>query len=189
MPGNIIGSNSPKLDDQATNGLLGVNNSAAYRIHEIEKHLHSKEVWYGRHSAPSAGVNEGEAWSQTAFVSTSGLAGVFGAWIPLLGTSDTPFKTGYAKFDPHRITIMDTDASKKPHLIQFAWGLVDAATAYSDGDYTGFWSAPEKDGKVAALNVHFPRIAAGKKLWERHLILGDNSKDIDFYFGLHEYIG
>ena len=49
--------------------------------------------------------------------------------------------------------------------------------------------AGEKDGKVAALNVQFPRIAAGKKLWERHLILGDNSKDIDFYFGLHEYIG
>jgi len=162
-------------------------NIADQEIYEAEHHLHNNETWYGVHSSVSASVNEGEAWSITPFVSTSGLDGVFGAWVPLLGTSDTPFRSGKVKYDPHRIDIIDTNASKKPHLIQFTWGLTDAATAFAALDYTGFWSAPEKDGKVSPLAIICPRITAGYKLWLRHLIIGDDSKTMTFYPGIHEY--
>ena len=36
-----------KIDSLATNGLNGVNNSLAYRVHEIENHFHSVERWVG----------------------------------------------------------------------------------------------------------------------------------------------
>ena len=178
------------VDDLATDGLLGVNNSLAYRVHEIEKHLHSKEVWFGLHSAVVAGVNEGEAWSITPFQSTSGADGVLGAWVPLLGTGDTPFQVGYAQFDPHRFIIPDlaVGASLDPHLIQLAWGA-DGATGFAAGDYTGFWALPQKAGKADIVSIQCPRITAGTKMFFRHAVVGAAAATLDFYFGLHEYIG
>ena len=43
-----------KIDNQATLGLLGTNNSLAYRVHEIEKHFHSPERWLGILGAQTA---------------------------------------------------------------------------------------------------------------------------------------
>ena len=34
-----------KLDSAATEGLEGVSNSIAYRVHEIEKQFHNYESW------------------------------------------------------------------------------------------------------------------------------------------------
>ena len=42
-----------KLDEQATSGLLGTVDSLAYRIHEIERHLHSAGSWFGAANTPS----------------------------------------------------------------------------------------------------------------------------------------
>ena len=42
--GNIkIDDEIAKIDNLSTDGLGGINNSLAYRIHEIENHLHSPE--------------------------------------------------------------------------------------------------------------------------------------------------
>lgn len=185
-----ISEGDAKIDELATDGLLGVNNSLAYRVHEIEKHFHSNEVWFGLHSAVVAGVNEGEAWSITPFQSTSGADGVLGAWIPILGTGDTPFRGGYAKFDMHKIIIPDlaVGASLDPHLMQFAWGATGADGLAAE-DYTGFWTVPEKAGKASPVEVHISRITAGTKLWFRHAVVGAAAATVDFYVGMHEYVG
>jgi hypothetical protein len=164
--------------------------SSTVDTRRIEKHLHSREVWFGVHSSVDPGVNEGEAWSQTAFQSTSGGAGVFGAWIPVLGTDDTPYKSGYLKYDPHRIVVPDVGvtATKIPHLIQLGWGDTGAA-ALAAGNITGFWSLPERDGRADPIEVRCPRICSGEKLWLRHLVVGIATATFDFYIGLHEYIG
>lgn len=179
-----------RIDREATDGLSGVENSLAYRVHEIEKHLHSREVWFGVHSSVVPGVNEGEAWSQTAFQSTSGAAGVFGAWVPVLGTGDTPYKNGYLKYDPHRIIVPDVavTATKVSHLIQFGWGDT-GADALTAGNITGIWSLPERDGRANPIEIQCPRIDAGERLWLRHLVVGIAGATFDFYVGLHEYIG
>ena len=41
-------SNKPlrKIDNLAVLGLTGVVNSLAYRVHEIERHLHSSASWF-----------------------------------------------------------------------------------------------------------------------------------------------
>ena len=41
-----------KVDSAATDGLAGVNNSLAYRVHEIERHVHSYERWFELAAAP-----------------------------------------------------------------------------------------------------------------------------------------
>jgi hypothetical protein len=179
-----------RIDHYTTDGLTGVSNSLAYRVHEIEKHAHSREIWLGVHSSVVAGVNEGEALSQTAFQSTSGAAGVFGAWAPILGTGDTPYLTNYQKYDPHRLIIPDVGAtaSLAPHLIEIGWGASGAA-AESAGDITVIWAVPQKGGRASPVCFQSPRIAAGTKLFLRHLVVGVASATMDFYLGLHEYIG
>jgi len=183
--------NIKKVDELAVAGLAGTANSLAYRVHEIEKHLHSREHWFGRHSSVSAGVNEGENLSVIPFDSTSGADGVFGAWIPILGTSDTPFLATYAKFDLHRIIISDVDsgANKLPHIIQIVWDDTAAADGYTDLTYTAFITLPERDGKAAPVDIQCPRITAGLKVWARHAVIGAATQGMGFYFGLHEYAG
>lgn len=43
-------------DAITTLGLLGTSNSLAYRVHELERHFHGYERWYGK-SADKSGVN------------------------------------------------------------------------------------------------------------------------------------
>ncbi|GAG06645.1 unnamed protein product, partial [marine sediment metagenome] len=44
-----------KIDNLASLGLAGVSNSLTYRVHEIERHFHNNEYWYG-----AAAVSNGE---------------------------------------------------------------------------------------------------------------------------------
>ena len=46
--------NPAQMDHAATLGLLGTVDSLAYRVHEIERHLHSSGSWFGIAGTPSA---------------------------------------------------------------------------------------------------------------------------------------
>lgn len=70
--------NPSKIDNLATDGLTGVANSPAYRVHEIEKHFHNDELWYGI-SADQSGANPwaasvSAAGMPTAYQAVSGSA-------------------------------------------------------------------------------------------------------------------
>ncbi len=43
-----------KIDNQAVDGLSGVSNSMAYKVHEIEKHFHNHERWFGKLGSQTA---------------------------------------------------------------------------------------------------------------------------------------
>ena len=73
-----------KIDAVATSGLAGVSNSLAYRVHEIEKHFHNYERWFGK-SADQSGVNPwatslSTAAMRTAFRAISGSAAFKFGW-------------------------------------------------------------------------------------------------------------
>ena len=51
-----------KIDNLAVDGLNGVNNSLAYKVHEIEKHFHNVEYWVGDGGGGVADV-DGERFS------------------------------------------------------------------------------------------------------------------------------
>jgi len=47
---NLIKLQTDKIDLVAVNGLNGVNNSLAYKVHEIERHFHNSEQVFGNNS-------------------------------------------------------------------------------------------------------------------------------------------
>jgi len=197
-----------KIDKKAVDGLIGVNNSLAYKVHEIEKHLHNREFWYGQSASPVQGVTAGEKGIGTPFVTSSVNTGDgFGAWIPILGNTDLPSDTGSgtAFFDANRMEITDvTDGDKLPHFIQLGWSTLSAAStdieagadAITNKQISGFIFVPEKDGKSSPISFMMPRIAVGTRLLMRYKVHNRNTPfalvagtNLHFFLGLHEYKG
>jgi len=197
-----------KIDDEAVNGLLGVNNSLAYKVHEIEKHLHNREYWFGQNASPDQGVTAGQKGGMTPFIASSiSTSDGWGAWLPLLGSGDTPsvVGSGNVKFDMHRMEITDvTVGDKLPHFIQFAWSTLGVGStdeeAGDDGianeHVSGFITVPEKDGKSAPVNILMPRLSVGVRLLMRYRCTARNTPyaltagtGLQFFIGIHEYAG
>ena len=185
--GSPIGSNSPKIDDETVTGLLGTNNSLAYKVHEIEKHLHNVERWMGLAASPSGETHRADSDSMTPFRIDAG-NDTWGAWVQICGSDDTPVTAGMVKLDVHRIVISDVENTKTLTKIQLAGGASGAA-ALAAGDYTEIMLMPEKDGKQDPIDVMMPRFIAGTKGWARCWVSGENTSWIDFFYGLHEYKG
>ena len=197
-----------KIDEGAVDGLTGVSNSLAYKVNEVEKHLHNREFWFGQSGSPVQGVTAGEKGIGVPFVISSVATGDgFSAWIPVLGNTDTPsvVGSGNAYFDAHRMLITDVDTGDKlPHFIQFGWSTLAAtssdadagADALANSHISGFIAVPEKDGKSAPINVMMPRIAIGTRLLMRYKVHNRNTPfalvagtNLHFFIGLHEYRG
>lgn len=197
-----------KVDEQSVDGLLGVSNSLGYKVHEIEKHLHNREFWFGQAATPVQGVTAGTKGVGTPFINTSISTGDgFGDWIPVLGSDDLPSDTGSGnvKFDMHRMEITDvTTGDKLPHFIQFGWSTLAAtssdalagADAITNKQISGFICVPEKDGKSAPIDIMMPRIAIGTRLLMRYKVHDRNTPfalvagtGLHFFVGLHEYAG
>lgn len=182
----------PKIDDEATDGLAGVNNSLAYRTHEIEKHFHSYERWGGKDTSPD-GENQVVAWTgadaMNPFVSTSG-NDTFGSWIQVIGPNDTPVQTGMVKYDFHRILITDVSAQADTdiHKIQISVGATGDAGIAAE-EYTEFMFTPLKGGRNDPIPFHMERTADGSKVWVRHWVDGENAQTMNLFIGLHEYPG
>ena len=181
-------SNPPKLDNLAVDGLLGVNNSLAYKVHEIEKHFHNTERWIGMAAIPSGTVHIGDSDSMTAFQIDAGNDD-WGAWVQVLGSGDIPWTPGVVKGDAHRLLITDVERKKKITRIQIAFGPVDAATALAANDYSEIMVTPDNDAKEDPFEIMMPRISIGDMAWARCWVKAENTGTIDFFYGVHGYKG
>jgi hypothetical protein len=183
-------TSTAKIDSLATLGLAGTSNSLAYRVHEIEKHFHNSEDWFGVAGTPSATHKADDITDGTlaAFQIDAG-NDTWGTWLQILGTADTPNRTSMVKFDLHKIQIVDTEDAEKHYFIQIGAGASGAA-ALSAGTYTtlAYNSAASKESE-AAINFMMPRVTAGTDVWARCFCVGTDTNTVDFYFGLHEYAG
>ena len=178
-----------KIDYLATLGLLGVNNSLAYRTHEIERHFHSYERWLEAAAAASGETHVADVLGAGAgaFQLDAGNDD-WGAWVQILGSSDTPVITGSAKFDLHRIEV-ETEERTGTYFLQFGFGATGAA-ALTAGDYTeAVYTGPAGAQTGGPIVVQSRRITKGVKAWARAKCPGQNTGTIDFYLGLHEYEG
>lgn len=187
---NILNREDPagKIDDLAVDGLSGVSNSLAYKVHEIQRHHHSYEEWFGVAATPSGETHTTDQISEnpSAFQIDAGNDD-WGTWTQVLGSSNTPVRSGMARYDPHEIIITDTERASV-YFLELAWGD-DGSTGYAAGDYTEFVfnATVQKETAIMALNAE-PQ-AAGEKMWARCLSKGDDTGTFDFYIGLHEYEG
>ena len=184
------GSPSAGLDieDTASDGLLSTPESLAYRVAEIERHLHSGARWFETASVPNAEIHVADRIGSGAgaFRVDAGNL-VWGSWVQILGSSDTPADTGKAYFDPHQVIVEDTERAST-YFLQFARGASGAA-GLAAGTYTEFVYGATVQKDTGIIMVQTGRALAGSKVWARCICPGQNTGWLDFYFGLHEYEG
>ena len=156
-------------------------------VHEIETHLHSAGSWFGKAAIPAgtthladrigAGINPfqidagNEDW---------------GAWVQILGSTDTPARAGHTYFDPHLIYIPDAQ-EEVTYFVQFGRGASGAA-ALAAGTYTELVLGVDATKKFKSdVVIQNNRAPAGSLIWARCLAIGKNTATLDFYLGIHEY--
>jgi hypothetical protein len=183
-----IEGGAEKIDDAAVDGLGGVVNSLAYKVAEIERHLHSGARWFEAATTP-----DGETHTADRIGSGSGAfqmdAGndTWGSWIQVLGSTDTPADTGKVYFDPHQFIVEDSERSAV-YFIQITRGESGAA-GLAAGTYSEFVYSATVQKDTAIIPVQTGRAPAGSKLWARCMCPGQDTATLDFYIGIHEYEG
>jgi hypothetical protein len=177
-------------DTVVTTGLLGTEDSLAYRVHEIERHLHHYERWFGAAGAPSGETHVADRIGTTS-ASFQADAGndTWGTWLQVLGSSDTPADAAQAKYDFHRVMITAVENANSVHFIQIALGTSGAA-ALAAGDYTEFVFQPQSvQGQQTIVTFNIRRCDDGTKAWVRAWVVGANTSTVNFFVGIHEYPG
>ena len=181
-------SDQDKIDSHAVDGLLGVSNSLAYKVHEIERHLHSGARWF-----ETAAVASGETHVADRIGTGGGAFQIdagnddWGAWVQVLGSTDTPVKAGRTHFDPHQF-IVEASERAATYFIQMGRGATGAAALTAD-TYTEFVYSATVQKDTGIIPVQTGRAPATSKVWVRCMCPGQATATLDFYFGLHEYEG
>ena len=182
-----------KVDETAVDGLLGGSNSLAYKVHEIEKHFHSREIWFGEHGSRNAEVDCGVRNVMTPFQTDAGNDTWSVTPLCVIGTGDVPISTSYVKLDLHRIVVVDVEAGSDLdlHKVQIIWGSGTVASAISNDQYSDVPPfIPLRGAAFSVMEVMMPRITIGTdKVWIRHWVDGTDTGTMDFFIGFHEYAG
>ncbi len=177
-----------KIDNKSVDGLLGINNSLAYKVHEIEKHFHNMEFWFG---------NDGDstmsrANNTTPWTLTSGAQDVYGTEVQLGAANDfnadTEGRITAVKIDLHEVAVVESEVNDANYVIQFWAG----DSTFGAADF--LTEVPYRTGGNAAeaqpITIMCPRFAVGDKIWAR-VKCGNATanRDIDIIIGIHGYVG
>lgn len=184
-----------KIDDEAVDGLSGTNNSLAYKVNEIERHLHSAGRWFGS----TAGVAPGLVTSLTPFeVTSDATAETYGTAVEVLdGTEDFDLPYTPVNMDPHRIFITGVTSSGiyKIRLANSKYtGSVDTyanmAAAVAAGQYTEFLLKVDST-KADAISapVQTGQMMTGSTLWAQVMHADAGAETVSFFIGCHGYEG
>ena len=183
-----ITAETNKIDGEAVDGLLGVHNSLAYKVTEIERHFHSGARWFESATTPDGTVHVADRiGSGDGPIRIDAGDDDWGVWVQVLGSTDTPTKVGNAYFDPHQIIIHDVEKAET-YFVQFARGATGDA-GVTAGTYTEVVYDAANTRNTAIIIVQTGRAPAGALIWARCKITGANTGWLDFYLGLHEYEG
>lgn len=180
-----IYADTQKIDSAATDGLAGPSNSLAYRVHEIEKHFHSIERWFGDDTDGTGST----ANNLTAYQLTAGTGEAFGTEAQILGANDIAvgdFGFTPVKFDLHRLFVTASSANASSYIIQIWSGTstFGAATLHSEAPYRKATAA----GAITPIDIQMSRIPVAEKVWAR-VKSETNSATIDLILGVHAYVG
>ncbi len=172
-----------KIDNRKVDGLLGTNNSLAYKVHEIEKHFHSSEYWFGN----AGGNTMSRDNNLTAWGLTAGVAGVYGTAIRLSSADDFLDAMSTAvKMDLHEISVTESSTNDKNYMIQFWTGT----GAFADATFRT--ETPYRTGNNAQeaqpVEIMCPRFSPAERIWAR-IKCETGAATLDILIGAHGYIG
>lgn len=180
------------IDDETTLGLLGASNSLAYRVHEIERHIHGRERWRGKKAVQTA-----TDWADdvlTPFVAISG-NNTYGSdpndEAQVIGTDDTPAVPGMVRYDLHELLIINA-SSQTPYKVRMVYGSGTMADAVAAGQYTEvvfIMDTSAQQQPHGPVPIMMPRGYCGvTKVWAQAWNATNNAT-ISFLVGWHEYEG
>ena len=181
-----------KIDDVTVDGLAGTADSLAYKVHEIEKHHHNAEKWYGLAGTPAAETHRMDRITLLVepFQADAG-NNTWGSWLQVIGSSDTPEVAGNAYIDLHRIIIVSHEHNNNVYALQFVCGESAAIAAkITAEDFTEtMMVSGGGNTETGPVTIKGRRLAVGEKCWIRIWAKGRNTGTLDFYIGIHEYPG
>lgn len=159
-------------------------------IYRIEHHLHNREKWFGLAAVPNGEIHVADRMTllPDPFVLTSGNDD-FGDWVQILGTSDTPVRSGMTKFDFHRFLVTTTEHTNQYALQMITGEPADFAAKLAAEDFfeTPYISLSGTNDSGIEEFLHFPH-DAGTKIWVRAACKDQDARDISTLFAIHEYL-
>ncbi len=178
-----------KIDDLAVDGLVGTEDSLAYKVNAIQNHNHSRERWWGAVAVPDE-TNAIEANVTRPFAAISG-NDTWGAAIPILGIADDP-TVGLAKFDLHRLLITDLDNETDAWRLRIIFGTGTSGDAITAGQWTEVMlqsnAVPGNRAGGTPIEIQTNRKDVGIKCWAQSW--NDTTGEIlSFFYGVHGYAG
>ena len=171
-----------KIDNQLCNGLAGTHNSLCYRVHEIEKHFHNSETWWGK----DGGDNYLNRDSITPWRLTAGTGEAYGTEVQLSNGDEIQGGDTDQRFDLHELLVTQSSANDQTYKVEFWVGTstFGAAELLTEVVYRAGGNATESQPIV----IMAPRKPCNYKIWAR-LKCTLNSATMDIMIGVHTYSG
>jgi hypothetical protein len=156
---------------------------------ETEKHFHNHILWLAAAAAPNGELHVADRFSPTASTTFQINAGniTWGAWVQILGSSDTPVIAGMTKFDPNGVYFTASQRNT-PYIVQFGHGASGAAALTANEITEVVYTAISAASDAVPIVFQSDRHDSGTKLWARCFCPGANLGTLNFYIGLHEYV-
>lgn len=197
----LVDGYTEKVDDLASDGLAGVEDSVAYRAHANEKHHHNFEKWFG--DALEDGGYEiagttlpdfdgsyfktGEEGGDSAYTNRDGVGFLWwdgvDSWIvsAVLGTEGTDY---FKRTDPSQIgaytnqgsatgTVTGADIDDENHVADRMDGVIAAFTLTSGNNDFGSW--------LQVLGSDDTPITAGSANFDLHRIIVTDTTSTDVF--------
>jgi len=166
----------------------GLESQILQKVKAVEGHHHAWERFFGLAASPSGEVHRADliTTSSTSFQVAAG-DDTWGAWLQILGSSDTPFITGSLFYDLRKYFVTAHQRNNTEYMLQLAFGATAAAAlsagTYSDAElFTGGGNT-----EVGPVETNVERVAVGTKAWVRAWAVGQTLGTLDLKFGTHEY--
>lgn len=158
---------------EASPGLAdAVHNSLAYRVAEIERHIHSWEHWLPAALTPVTAISGDNTWGDA---------------VALIAAGDTPIIAGSVYHDLHRMYITDVSVNTT-YRIRLIAGA-SAAAGLAAGTYTEFMMrAVTTTNDRTSVEVQSKRIASATPWWVQ-VWNATNGATLSLFVGIHEYEG
>ena len=181
-----------QIDSVATDGLTGVVDSLAYRVHEIAEHLNARSRWLGRADDQTAG-----SWSSDQLTPYRAISGANeygtdpGDEAKIIGVDNGPYILGNVSFDLHQLLIVDVseDTEYKLRIVYSDSTLIAGLVAdqYTEAMIKFDRLNPQQSAGIP-FDVRMPRVDVGTQVWAQAWNVTDDAT-IDFYVAIHEYEG
>ena len=172
---------------------MEILNNIYHETREVAYHFHNVERWFGEAVTPVGEKHRADLVSEYTNLNVINPFQVdagndnWGAWVQIIGSEDTPEKTGSIKFDFHEVQFVASGATNAPSFLMLAWGRTGNG-AYAAGNYTIVpYLTPTNQAAESPADFMCPRIAVGTKVSARCLAMGENTMTLDFFAGIHEY--